>query len=165
MAKDIRIFGLQAWLMGIYERTIGLYRAFFRRIKARYLAVKVLDQLLFLLRNGISYAYLVTMTAGRYLSFLLYFHAITDFVNWVFMFMNGYDHYLGRTVHVDGIELSGGQPQRLILARALYKDAPVLILDEPTAALDLIAESEIYQSYHELTVGCSAVFISHRITY
>lgn len=333
-AKDIRIFGLQAWLMGIYERTLELYRAFILRKNARYLAVKILDQLLFLLRNGVSYAYLVTMTL-RYgwevSEFLLYFNAITGFINWVTMLLdgftglqvcsnqisavrefielpepfrfeegdslqitedgkyeislrgvfyrypgaqedtlrgvdltlhtgeklaivglngagkttlikllsglydptegevllngedirkynrrdyyklfstvfqsfslleatvaeniaqsvtdfdrarvescaaraglsemieslpNGYDHYLGRTVHADGVELSGGQTQRLMLARALYKDAPVLLLDEPTATLDPIAESEIYQNYHDLTVGRAAVFISHRL--
>lgn len=61
------------------------------------------------------------------------------------------------------VELSGGQLQRLLLARALYKDAPVLILDEPTAALDPLAESEIYERYHKLTEGKTAVFISHRL--
>ena len=50
-----------------------------------------------------------------------------------------------------------------MLARALYKDAPVLILDEPTAALDPIAESEIYQKYNDMTAGKSAVYISHRL--
>lgn len=62
-----------------------------------------------------------------------------------------------------GTELSGGEVQRLLLARALYKDAPVLILDEPTAALDPVAENEIYQSYSRLTEGRTSVFISHRL--
>lgn len=62
-----------------------------------------------------------------------------------------------------GTALSGGQMQRLLLARALYKDVPVLILDEPTAALDPLAEREIYEKYHELTKGKTAVFISHRL--
>lgn len=62
-----------------------------------------------------------------------------------------------------GVELSGGQEQRLLLARALYKDAPVLILDEPTAALDPISEKEIYQKYQALTRGKTSFFVSHRL--
>ena len=62
-----------------------------------------------------------------------------------------------------GVELSGGQEQKLLLARAVYKDAPVLILDEPTAALDPISENEIYQNYNELTEGKTAFFVSHRL--
>ena len=63
----------------------------------------------------------------------------------------------------DAEDLSGGEQQKLLLARALYKDAPALILDEPTAALDPLAESELYEQYHELTKGKTAVFISHRL--
>lgn len=62
-----------------------------------------------------------------------------------------------------GVEFSGGQEQRLLLARALYKDAAVLILDEPTAALDPISENEIYQKYHALTRGKTSFFVSHRL--
>ncbi len=71
--------------------------------------------------------------------------------------------HIGRKVFMDGVELSGGQMQRLMLARALYKNAPVIILDEPTAALDPIAENDIYQKYNELTAGRTSVFISHRL--
>lgn len=73
------------------------------------------------------------------------------------------DTKVGRRVFEDGMELSGGQIQRLMLARALYKDAPILLLDEPTAALDPIAESNIYQTYNEMTKGRTALFISHRL--
>ncbi|KAI4453065.1 atp-binding cassette sub-family b [Holotrichia oblita] len=63
----------------------------------------------------------------------------------------------------DGIMLSGGQQQKLLLARALYKDAPILILDEPTAALDPIAESEVYEKFYEVTKNKMAIYISHRL--
>lgn len=70
---------------------------------------------------------------------------------------------LNRSVYIDGAELSGGETQRLMLARALYKQAPFVILDEPTAALDPIAEADMYQKYNELTAGCTSVYISHRL--
>ena len=66
-------------------------------------------------------------------------------------------------MYEDGIEMSGGQIQRLMLARALYKDGPILALDEPTAALDPIAENDIYMKYNEMTAGKTSVFISHRL--
>ncbi|MBQ7360049.1 MAG: ABC transporter ATP-binding protein [Lachnospiraceae bacterium] len=75
----------------------------------------------------------------------------------------GVDSHVGRDVYLDGILFSGGQTQRLVLARALYKDAPILILDEPTAALDAIAENDIYMKYSEMTEGKTSVFISHRL--
>ena len=70
---------------------------------------------------------------------------------------------IGKEIYEDGTELSGGEAQRLMLARALYKDAPIIILDEPTAALDPIAERDIYQKYNELCGGKTAVYISHRL--
>ncbi len=76
---------------------------------------------------------------------------------------DGYETYLNREVYEDAILLSGGETQRLMLARALYKDAPFIVLDEPTAALDPIAESEMYQKYHEMTSGKSSIYISHRL--
>lgn len=63
----------------------------------------------------------------------------------------------------EGIELSGGMMQKLMLARCLYKDASFLIMDEPTAALDPIAESNMYESYKDIAKGKSALFISHRL--
>lgn len=75
----------------------------------------------------------------------------------------GINTHLVKRIAEHGTELSGGELQRLLLARALYKDAPVLILDEPTAALDPIAENEIYQAYHKFTEGKTSVFISHRL--
>ncbi len=76
---------------------------------------------------------------------------------------DGYDTLLNREVYDDAILLSGGQTQRLMLARALYKDAPFIILDEPTAALDPIAEADMYNKYNEMTNGRSSVYISHRL--
>ncbi|MBQ6989617.1 MAG: ABC transporter ATP-binding protein [Clostridia bacterium] len=70
---------------------------------------------------------------------------------------------LDKQIHKDGTELSGGEAQKMMLARALYKDAPILILDEPTAALDPIAESAIYGEYQRMTAGKSSIFISHRL--
>ena len=72
--------------------------------------------------------------------------------------------YLGQDVDPKGVSLSGGETQRLMLARALYKDAPVVLLDEPTAALDPLAERQMYERYDELTAGKTSVFISHRLS-
>ncbi|MDR2615467.1 MAG: ABC transporter ATP-binding protein/permease [Oscillospiraceae bacterium] len=75
----------------------------------------------------------------------------------------GMDTPLLREIESEAAELSGGEKQKLALARAIYKEAPVIILDEPTAALDPIAESETYMRYAELTAGKTAVYISHRL--
>lgn len=63
-----------------------------------------------------------------------------------------------------GVDLSGGEAQRTAIARALYKDAPFVILDEPTAVLDPIAEAEIYEQFSQMTAGKTAVYISHRMS-
>ena len=69
-----------------------------------------------------------------------------------------------KEVNKDAQDFSGGEKQKLLLAKAIYKNAPVLILDEPTAALDPIAENELYMQYNELTKGKISFFISHRLS-
>ena len=76
----------------------------------------------------------------------------------------GEDSKLFKYMEEDGIEPSGGEQQKLALARALYKDAPVIILDEPTAALDPIAEYEIYKQFNSLIQDKTAFYISHRLS-
>ena len=64
----------------------------------------------------------------------------------------------------NGVEISGGEAQKIAIARALYRDAPFLILDEPTAALDPIAEAEIYKQLDRIADHRTAVYISHRLS-
>ena len=71
--------------------------------------------------------------------------------------------YLGKDMADDGITLSGGEMQKLIMARALYKNCHLLLLDEPTAALDAISENEMYETYSTLLKNKTALFISHRL--
>ena len=332
LAKDIRIFGLGAWVEDLYNSTLRLYAAFIARRERTYTAACAVDALLTLARNGLAYFYLIQLTIAQNLpasQFLLYFSAFSGFSTWVtgilqqastlrqesldlssvqeylhlpepFRFEGGkaipqaasyelrlehvsfrypgtdrlilrdidltirpgekiavvglngagkttlikilcgfydpdkgrvllngtdirefnrqdyyrlfstvfqessilditvaetvaqaveniemdrvkdciakagltqkieslpqgYDSHIGKNVYLDGIEFSGGQTQRLMLARALYKNGPFLVLDEPTAALDPIAENDIYQKYNEMTAGKSSVFISHRL--
>lgn len=72
--------------------------------------------------------------------------------------------YLYKDVEEDGVEISGGEAQKLALARALYKEAPFIVLDEPTAALDPIAEYEIYSKFNRLVGDKTAIYISHRLS-
>ena len=76
---------------------------------------------------------------------------------------NGLHTNLGVGVQEDAVEFSGGEEQKLLLARSLYKEAPILILDEPTAALDPLMESELYEKYSEFSKGKTTIFISHRL--
>jgi len=76
----------------------------------------------------------------------------------------GLDTPLYKDYEPDGIEISGGEAQKIALARALYKDAPFIILDEPTAALDPVAEYEIYSKFNEIVGDKTAIYISHRLS-
>ena len=76
----------------------------------------------------------------------------------------GYDTPLTRLFYDDGIELSGGQWQKLSVARAFYKDSDILILDEPTASLDALAEQEIFNQFADLAKGKISIFVSHRLS-
>lgn len=79
-------------------------------------------------------------------------------------YTKGLDTYLYKDLDEKGIEVSGGEAQKIAIARALYGDAPFLILDEPTASLDPIAEAEIYQHLNKIVGDKTAVFISHRLS-
>lgn len=71
--------------------------------------------------------------------------------------------YISKQFDPQGIELSGGQKQKLAMARAVFKKASLLILDEPTASLDLLSEKEIYEKFYELSKNKTVLFISHRL--
>ena len=78
---------------------------------------------------------------------------------------NGTETYLYKdALNKDGVDVSGGEAQKIAIARALYKDAPFIILDEPTAALDPIAEAEIYGKFDEIAGDKTAIYISHRLS-
>lgn len=70
---------------------------------------------------------------------------------------------LTKLIDENGVNLSGGETQKLILARAMYKESASLILDEPTSALDPIAEKELYEAYNSLAKGRTSIFVSHRL--
>ena len=75
----------------------------------------------------------------------------------------GTDSFLYKDFDGSGIEISGGEAQKIALARALYKDAPFLVLDEPTAALDPVSEYEIYSKFNDIAGDKTAIYISHRL--
>ncbi|MGN0998153.1 MAG: ABC transporter ATP-binding protein [Faecousia sp.] len=77
---------------------------------------------------------------------------------------HGLDTYLYKDLDQEGVEVSGGEAQKIAIARALYKDAPFIILDEPTAALDPIAEAEIYSKFNDIAGDKTAIYISHRLS-
>lgn len=76
----------------------------------------------------------------------------------------GLETYLGKEFENSGVQMSGGQSQKVAMARALYKDSPIMILDEPTAALDPVAEFEIYQKFDEIVEDKTSFYISHRLS-
>ncbi len=78
-------------------------------------------------------------------------------------FEKGLDQMMLKVIEEDGTDFSGGERQKLSIARGLYKDAPMVIMDEPTAALDALAEAEIYENFSTLVEGKTAVYISHRL--
>lgn len=78
-------------------------------------------------------------------------------------FEKGLDQMMLKVIDEEGTDFSGGERQKLSIARGLYKDAPMVIMDEPTAALDALAEAEIYESFSNMVEGKTAVYISHRL--
>lgn len=76
----------------------------------------------------------------------------------------GTETYLYKDFEEKGVEISGGEAQKIALARALYKNAPFIVLDEPTAALDPIAEYEIYSNFNKIIGDKTAIYISHRLS-
>ncbi len=82
---------------------------------------------------------------------------------WINKLPHGIDTYVTRIFDEDGFELSGGEGQKLAILRAVHKNPSILILDEPTAALDPAAENEIYERYFEIAEGKTSIFVSHRL--
>ena len=78
--------------------------------------------------------------------------------------LNGLDTCLYRDFEEDGVEISGGKAQKIALARVLYQDAPFIVLDEPTAALDPEAEAEVYTKFNDIVEDKTAIYISHRLS-
>ena len=78
-------------------------------------------------------------------------------------FYNLENSYISKQFDEQGIELSGGEKQKLAMARAIYKKSSLLILDEPTASLDVFSEKQIYEKFYELSKNKTVIFISHRL--
>ena len=76
----------------------------------------------------------------------------------------GTETYLYKEFSKEGVDISGGEAQKIALARSLYRDVPFIVLDEPTAALDPIAEAEVYGKFNEIVGDKTAVYISHRLS-
>ena len=77
---------------------------------------------------------------------------------------NAYERNMSHEITKDALELSGGQEQKLAISRAVYKDSPILILDEPTANLDALAEHDIYSKLNDLREDRTSIYISHRLS-
>ncbi len=91
-------------------------------------------------------------------------YQISGVSEWIDDLEHGEDTYIYKYFVESGVEPSGGQGQKMAIARALYKDAPIVILDEPTAALDPISEYEVYQNFDQLVQNKTAIYISHRLS-
>ena len=76
---------------------------------------------------------------------------------------HGWDTYVGKEFDEDGVAFSGGEKQKMAIARAIYKDAPFVIMDEPTAALDPPSECEVYAGFDKMVGSKTALYISHRL--
>lgn len=88
----------------------------------------------------------------------------TDMLAAISRLPGGINTHLNKSIWEDATDFSGGEKQKLAIARSLYRPAKLVILDEPTAALDPLAESEVYEHFHQLTRGRTAIFISHRMS-
>ena len=77
---------------------------------------------------------------------------------------HGAETYLYKNLSAEGVEISGGEAQKIALARALYKGTPMIVLDEPTAALDPIAEAQVYEDFANMVDNKTAIYISHRLS-
>lgn len=75
----------------------------------------------------------------------------------------GFDTYVGKECRSDGVNFSGGERQKIAIARAIYKNAPFVIMDEPTAALDPEAEAEVFEGFDKMVGNKTAIYISHRL--
>lgn len=91
-------------------------------------------------------------------------YELSDLSKWISSLKDGDQTYIYKYFVKDGVEPSGGQGQKLAIARALYKNAPFVILDEPTAAMDPISENEIYENFDSLVQNKTAIYISHRLS-
>lgn len=84
-------------------------------------------------------------------------------MEWVNKLQDGLNTFIGKDFHEDGVELSGGERQKIAIARSIFKGAPIVIMDEPTAALDPIAECEVYEQFNDIVDYKIAIYISHRL--
>ena len=110
-------------------------------------------------RQNISLGDLSIDPSGEWIRAVSEKAGVSDFIG---QLPAGYDTLLGKQF-VGGFDLSGGQWQRIAIARALARDASLIVLDEPSSALDAMAESELFQNFRELTRDKSALFITHRL--
>ncbi len=157
-------------LLWKYERRLAFVGIFTVPISLclSALALYTPSALLSVLEGSERFSYIALVIVGLLLAKLLF-----DLVNGILNNrISNAEHYvlkrmeytsLNREVNPDGVELSGGEIQKLLLARLLYKNPFCIILDEPTAALDPIAEDRIYRRYNEIASHATSVFISHRL--